>query len=142
MSRVGCLHHPGEKHGRFHIISAACERCGRRWELRGCVSIGPARIGDPRRADPYFRYPCQCGTEVAVLVPPFADGVGITVAPAVLPAWSPSDSPRAAARWDLKTRSCDWSGPLRSRVRRTAPWPVTEPNGAGGNPPPVRLAGC
>ena len=97
MSRVGCLHHPGETHGRFHIISAACERCGRRWELSGSLSTGPARLGEPRPGDRYFRHPCRCGLEVAVLVPPFADPIGITVAPAVLPAWSSNDGPRAAA---------------------------------------------
>jgi hypothetical protein len=97
MSRVGCLHHPGETHGRFHIISAARERCGRQWELSGCLSIGPARLGEPRRGDRCLRHPSQCGPEVAVRVPPFADRIGITVAPAVLPAWSPNDSPRAVA---------------------------------------------
>lgn len=96
MSSSGCPH-PGARHPRFSVLSAPCQRCGCRWQLKGCLSNGPRPLVEILRGEPRYQHTCACGAEVAVLLPPFVDRHSITAAPVIGPASGSPDSSRPAA---------------------------------------------
>jgi len=89
--------HPGARHARFSVFSAPCQRCGCRWQIRGCLSSGPKPLVELLRGEPRYRHTCACGAEVAVLLPPFVDRHSITVTPILRPASGSPDRSRPAA---------------------------------------------
>jgi hypothetical protein len=53
----GCPHR-GARHGQFSVLSTACDPCGRRWQVTGCLSIGPRANVEILRDDPRFLHTC------------------------------------------------------------------------------------
>lgn len=91
----GCTTHR-VRHGRFSIVSRPCEQCGRRSELRGCLSGSAGPLAEILRGDPVLHHPCACGADLTFLVPPFVDRSCVTVSPTDRPGRS-SDLFRPAA---------------------------------------------
>ena len=89
--------HPSSGDGRFSVVSAPCERCGRRWKLRGCLTNRERPLVEILSGDPRYHHPCVCGGAVVVLLPPFIDRSSITVIPPEWPARGSRDRSRPAA---------------------------------------------
>lgn len=95
MTLDGCSH-SGARHGRFSINPPACECCGQRWRLSGCLESGP-RLAAMLSGAAQFRFPCACEAEITVLVPPFVERSTATVVPAADPESSSPSRSRPAA---------------------------------------------